>query len=171
MNDKTKQLTEIAVTIALAVVCSFICVYKMPQGGSIALTMIPILFLSIRRGPWQGMIAGALYGLISLAIDGVVYHPLSILLDYVLAFGILGVCGFFHKNLGGIVAGCCVGVAGRFISSVLSGALLFASYAPEGENPWIYSLGYQATYMIPELIIAIIVLVLLYKKAHKLFEI
>lgn len=171
MNDKTRQITEIAATIALAVVCSFICVYKMPQGGSIALTMIPILFLSIRRGPWQGMIAGALYGLISLAIDGVVYHPMSILLDYVLAFGVLGVCGFFPKNLGGIIIGSCVGVAGRFISSLLSGGILFASFAPEGQNPWIYSLGYQATYMIPELIIAVVVLVLLYKKAHKLFEV
>ena len=64
-----------------------------------------------------------------------------------------------------------MGVAGRFISSVLSGALLFASFAPEGQNPWIYSLGYQATYMIPELIIAVIVLILLYKKAPKLFEV
>lgn len=169
MNKKTKELTEIAVTVALTAVCSFICVYKMPQGGSVALTMIPILLLSARRGAWQGMTAGAIYGLISVAVDGTIYHPMSVLLDYVLAFGVLGICGFFPKNLAGLMTGASAGIAGRFICSTISGAVLFASYAPEGQNPWIYSLGYQAAYLIPELIIALAVLALLYKKAHRLF--
>lgn len=169
MNKKTRELTEIAVCIALAVVCSFVKVYEMPQGGSVALTMIPILLLAFRSGPVAGMIAGALYGLISLAIADKLYHPLSILLDYVLAFGLLGVAGFFPKNTAGVVIGTTVGVFCRFVSSFLSGATLFASFAPEGKNVWIYSLEYQATYMVPELIICLVVLVILQKKAKKLF--
>ena len=166
---KTKGMIEIAICIALAVVCSLIKVWAMPQGGSIALTMIPLLLLAYRRGPVAGIIGGALYGVVSMLMAGVIYHPMSILLDYVLAFGVLGVAGFFPKTLSGIIAGSCVGVAGRFISSVISGAVLFAEYAPEGQNPWVYSLGYQATYMVPELIIALVVLILLFYKAKALF--
>lgn len=167
---KTRQLTEIAMAVALAVVCSFIKVWEMPQGGSIALTMIPILLISFRNGPLAGIITGAIYGALSVLLAGVLYHPLSLLLDYLLAFGLLGIAGFFKKNAKGIVLGSVVGVAGRFLSSLTSGAVLFASYAPEGQNPWIYSTIYQATYMVPELIISIAVLLLLYAKANSFFD-
>ena len=142
----------------------------MPQGGSVALTMIPILLIAFRQGAVSGMICGGIYGAISLAIAGVIYHPMSILLDYVLAFGLLGIAGFFRKTPTGIICGTITGVGGRFLSSLISGAVLFASYAPEGQNPWVYSLVYQATYMVPELIIAGVVLVMLYIKASKLFK-
>lgn len=166
---KTHMLTEIAVAVALSVVCSFIKVWEMPQGGSVALTMVPILLIAFRRGAVAGMITGSVYGLISMALAGVIYHPLSILLDYVLAFGLLGIAGFFKKNLPSVISGCVIGVAGRFLSSLISGAVLFAEYAPAGQNPWIYSLIYQATYMIPELIISTVVIILLYTKARKFF--
>jgi thiamine transporter len=96
---------------------------------------------------------------------------MSILLDYVLAFGVLGIAGFFGKSLGKVLIGSFLGIAARFVSSLISGAVLFANYAPEGQNPWIYSLGYQASYMIPELAICMVVIALLYKKAHKVFEV
>lgn len=168
--SKTRKLTEIAVAVAMAVVCSFIKVWEMPQGGSVALTMVPILLIAVRSGVGAGCVTGAIYGALSMLIAGVIYHPMSILLDYVLAFGLLGLAGLFKKSLPGIVLGCTIGVGGRFLSSVLSGAVLFASYAPEGQNPWVYSLGYQATYMVPEFIISVAILVLLFVKAHRLFE-
>ncbi|MBQ9737321.1 MAG: energy-coupled thiamine transporter ThiT [Clostridia bacterium] len=87
-----------------------------------------------------------------------------------LAFGILGIAGLFKKNLSDIICGSVTAVAGRFISSLVSGAVLFAEYAPEGQNPWIYSLIYQATYMIPELIISVLILSLIYLKAPSLFK-
>ena len=167
---KTRRLTEIAVCIAMAVVGSLIKVWEMPQGGSVALTMVPILLIAIKRGPLAGAMTGAIYGVISLLIAGVIYHPMSILLDYVLAFGLLGLAGFFKKNVVGVIAGCFVGVSGRFVSSLVSGAVLFAEYAPQGQNPWIYSLVYQATYLVPEFLISAVIIVLLFTKAHRLFE-
>ena len=166
---KTRIMAEIAVSVSLAVICSFIKVWEMPQGGSVALTMIPILVISFRRGAYAGFVTGAIYGVISLLIAGVVYHPMSIILDYVLAFGLLGLSGFMYKSISGIVKGTFLGVGARFISSTVSGAVLFASYAPEGQNPWIYSITYQASYMIPELIIAIICLMLLFVKGKRIF--
>lgn len=168
--SKTRRLTEMAVCIAMAVVCSFIKVWEMPQGGSVALTMVPILFIAIKRGVASGVLAGAVYGLLSMLLAGVIYHPASILLDYVLAFAALGIAGAFKNGARGIVLGSVAGVGGRFLCSLISGAVLFAQYAPEGQNPWVYSLIYQATYMVPELIISLAVLLPLYNKAHRLFE-
>ncbi len=168
---KTKKLTEMAVIIALAVVCSFIKVWEMPQGGSVALTMVPLLFFAQKRGVVSGCIAGGIYGLLSAAIAGVIYHPASIFLDYIFAFGALGIAGIFKSlNLKKIVLGTLLGVAGRFLFSLISGAVLFGSYAPEGQNPWVYSLVYQSTYMIPELLISSLALIFVYTKAHKLYE-
>ncbi len=169
MNKKLSTMVETAIVIALAVILSFIVIWKMPQGGTVSLTMIPIFLLSFRRGPWAGMAGGIIYGAISIAFDGVIYHPMSILLDYTLAYGLLGVAGFFRKSYLGIILGTTAGTSLRYLCGLLSGAVLFAEYAPDGINPWIYSLGYNATYMLPELIICIIVLAVLYGGAKKLF--
>lgn len=168
---KTKVLTECAVAVALAVLCSFIKVWEMPQGGSVSLTMVPLLFIAFRRGAVAGIVTGAVYGAVSMNFAGVIYHPMSILLDYILAYGVLGVAGFFGRSLKGIVGGTFLGVLLRFLSSLVSGAVLFGSYAPEGQNPWIYSLGYQAAYMVPELIISIVVISILFVKANRLFAV
>lgn len=172
MKNKSILITmvETALMIALAVVLSFVKVWTMPQGGTVSLTMLPLFLLAFRRGPWAGIIGGVIYGVISIIFDGVIYHPMSILLDYTLAYGLLGVAGFFKKNTLGIILGTTVGTACRYLSSVLSGALLFAEYAGD-QNPWIYSLGYNATYMVPELIICAAALAILFKQARKLFEV
>ena len=163
-------MTECAVMVALAVLCSFIKVWEMPQGGSVALTMIPLFVISYRRGAFAGIVTGGIYGAISMIFAGIIYHPMSILLDYVLAFALVGLSGFFKKTAKGIILGITVGVAGRFLSSLVSGAVLFAEYAPEGQNPWVYSLIYQATYLIPELIISVVVMLIINNKANKLLN-
>lgn len=172
MKNKTVLITlvETAIMVALAVVLSFVRVWTMPQGGTISLTMLPLFLLAFRRGPWAGIVGGAVYGLVSLIFDGVIYHPMSIFLDYVFAYGLLGVAGFFKLSGWGITAGVTVGTALRYVSSVLSGALLFAEYAGD-QNPWVYSLGYNATYMLPELVICVVALVLLFKQAKRVFEV
>ena len=167
---KTRFISEVAVAVSLAVICSLIRVWEMPQGGSVALTMIPIVLVAMRCGAVAGMTAGAIYGVISLLIAGVIYHPMSVVLDYVLAFGVLGVAGFFKKNIKGIIFGTLVAVAGRFICSTISGAVIFGSYAPAGQSPWIYSVIYQATYLVPELIITLLCMVFLFKKAQRIFD-
>ncbi len=169
MNKKLVTMVETAIMIALAVILSFVAVWKMPQGGSVSLTMIPLFILSFRRGFLSGVIGGVLYGAVSILIDGVIYHPMSILLDYTLAYGVLGVAGLFKKSYLGIVLGTVLGTILRYVCSLLSGAVLFAEYAPEGMNPWIYSLGYNATYILPELIICIVALLALYGGAKRLF--
>lgn len=168
---RTKILTECAAFIALTVLCSFIKIFEMPQGGSISLTMVPLFIISYRRGAVAGVFTGAIYGLISLMFSGVIYHPASIFLDYILAFGLVGVSGFFRKNIFGIIMGTCAGVICRFVCSLLSGVFIFKDFAPAGQNPWVYSFVYQCTYLLPELIICIFIMLFIVLKAEEIIKI
>ena len=153
-----KQLTFCAVAMALALVTSFIKVASLPMGGSITLfSMFFMCFIGYLYGPKIGIMTGVAYGILQLIIEPYIYAPLQVLLDYPLAFGALGLSGFFSKKKFGLTTGVTVGILGRYICHVISGYVFFASYAPEGMNPMIYTLGYNATYIVPELIATVIV--------------
>ncbi|MGE5584784.1 MAG: energy-coupled thiamine transporter ThiT [Bacillota bacterium] len=151
-------VTEVGVAVALAAVLSIIRVFRMPQGGSISLEMVPIFYVALRRGAGTGILAGLVLGMVKLVLEPYVVHPLQFLMDYPLAFAALGLAGFFSRVP---LAGVLVGGAGRFLLHVLSGVVFFSSYAPEGSSVWVYSLTYNATYMVPEVVIAMVVMVFL----------
>jgi thiamine transporter len=159
----TRVLTEAAISVALAFVLGLFVLFRMPFGGSVSLEMIPLILLALRQG-WQvGVVAGAAYGLLDLAIDPFLVHPLQILLDYPLAFGVLGLAGLFKPTVRGAILGATAAVLARFSCHFLSGVIFFASYAPEGWNPFLYSAAYNAAYLLPSLGIAVVVVVVLLK--------
>ena len=133
--------------------------FSLPQGGSINIGMVPIFWLAYRRGPRIGIFAGAVFGVVDLAIEPFVVNPFQFILDYPLAFGLLGVAGFFQKAP---VAGVVVGATSRFISHFVSGVVYFSNYAG-GENPLVYSAIYNGSYMLPSLIICAIIIGMLQK--------
>ena len=158
----TRVLTEAALAIALAVVLSFIKVFEMPFGGSISLEMFPLILLALRQGPWVGITAGAVYGLIDIITPPVfAFHPVQVLLDYPLAFAALGLAGLFRPTARGAIVGATVGVLARFVCHFLSGLIFFATSAPENWNPYAYSAAYNGAYLVPSLIIAAVVVVVL----------
>ncbi|MBN2898419.1 MAG: energy-coupled thiamine transporter ThiT [Clostridia bacterium] len=165
-DNKTRMVVEAGIMIALAYVLSMVKLFQMPNGGTVtAGSMIPILIFAFRWGGVQGMFVGAVYGVIEFLLGPKwSFHIASIAFDYVVAFGALGLAGFFRN--GGMVkgiVGVVVGIAGRFVCHVLSGVIVWASYAPEGMNPWIYSIVYNGTYLSAELVISIVLFALLYK--------
>lgn len=144
--------------IALAGVCvgmsfalSYVKLFEMPQGGSITLvSLLPLMIFSYIYGIKKGVPAGFVYGILQ-AIQGAQYiiHPAQLLLDYPLAFAMIGFSGLFagmdavklpqiRFALGAIVA-----TLLRFVSHVLSGAFAFEAYAG-GANVWMYSLAYNS---------------------------
>jgi thiamine transporter len=137
--------------VALATVLGFIRLFRMPQGGSISLEMVPIFIIALRRGGPVGLLAGGIYGLLQLLIDPYIVHPVQVLLEYPLAFALVGLAGFFKEKPW---LGITVGSAARYIVHVISGMIFFGSYAPEGTPVLIYSLGYNAIYILPNLIIS-----------------
>ena len=90
-------------------------------------------------------------------------HPLQVLLDYPLAFGVLGLAGLFMPTVRGAIVGATVAVLARFACHFLSGVVFFASYAPDGWNPFLYSAAYNAAYLLPSLGIVLVVVVVLLK--------
>jgi thiamine transporter len=157
----TRVLAEAALAVALAFVLGLIKVFQMPFGGSISLEMVPLILLALRQGPWVGIVAGAAYGLLDLAIEPFIVHPVQVVFDYPLAFGVLGLAGFFQPTVRGAILGTVVAVLARFLCHFISGVVFFASYAPEGWNPYLYSAAYNAAYLVPSLVIALIAVVAL----------
>jgi thiamine transporter len=157
----TRVLAEAALAVALAFVLGLITVFRMPFGGSISLDMVPLILLALRQGPWVGIVAGAAYGLLDLAIEPVALHPVQVIFDYPLAFGVLGLAGLFQPTVRGAILGTIVAVLARFLCHFVSGVVFFASYAPEGWNVYLYSAAYNAAYLVPSLLIALVVVTVL----------
>ena len=174
MKTKILCIAEGAVIIALAYVIELLCVWLnaimgigalLPFGGTITVSMLPIAYYSYRRGVAWGLGVGFVYSLLQMLLG--FYIPpantwwalvLCVLLDYLIAFTVVGLAALFanpfYKSR---LVGYCVGAVAvcliRFVSSFLSGVILWGSYAPEGMNVWVYSLIYNSSYMLPNAIL------------------
>jgi len=156
INLTTKQLINISLMLAMAVVLNYLRIYHFPQGGNVTLGgMIPLLIISFRYGAGVGTLAGFIFGLITVLQDPFILHPIQVLFDYPLPFMAMGLAGIFPEKffLSTVLA-----FAGRFVCHFISGVVFFASYAPEGMSPILYSITANATYLVPELIICLLIL-------------
>lgn len=160
-GSNVKKLAYSGVAIAIAMVLSQFKLFALPQGGSITpFSMLFIVVIAYFFGVRQGVLTGIVYGLLQLAFGGWVAHPVQLLLDYPLAFGALGLAGVFSKSEFGLIKGMILGVMGRFFFHFISGIVFFASYAPEGWNPVVYSLWYNFSYTGVEAALTIVLLVI-----------
>ena len=204
-TSKTRRLTESAMLLALAIVLEFISkmfIPEMPFGGQVTLvSMLPVVLISYRHGVKWGFVSAFAYALIEMVIgmktvsaaflpgyfgDGamILNALLMCLLDYVLAFTLLGLGGIFRnkiKNPGiSLMCGSLVALGARYMAHFLSGYILFGSYAEwfftqDGFPAWgaslasslspqmlgiVYSLVYNGMYMIPEIFLTAIAAVL-----------
>lgn len=180
-NFNNRTIVEAGMMLALAVILGqFIKLFSLPSGGSVtAGSMIPLLLIGMVRGPVVGIVVGVCYGLIDYTFGGWMVSIVQWLLDYPVAFGALGLAGMVwnpvRKGLINsrwgqsllAVAAAVVGIGGRFISHFLAGIWFWSSNAPTGIPAWKYSLGYQASYLVPEIILSAIILFFL---AHPLMN-
>ncbi len=172
--SRTATLVEGALMVALAFVLSFIPLFKMPWGGTVtAFSTLPILLMSLRHGGRWGVAAAAVYSLLQVmqGMDSVVAAStapamlLCVLLDYVLAYTALGFAGPIAKKFTSPTGGLVVAVVAtglfRLLCSFLSGIVIWGAYAPEGMPVWLYSLSYNASWLLPDLAIVLVAAVLL----------
>jgi thiamine transporter len=153
-----KIISMVGLAVALSTVLSMLKLYKMPQGGSITLgSMVPIILMAIFYGPEVGFLTGFLVGVMGLFIDPYILHPIQVLFDYPLPFMALGLAGYFKNNK---YVGTVVGILGRYIFHILSGVIFFASYAGN-QNPLIYSIIYNISYLGPDAIVCFVIMSLL----------
>jgi len=167
-NDRkgfdSKSIAYAAVCIAMSFALSYLRIVKMPQGGSITIaSLLPLMIYAYMFGTKKGVLAGFVYGVLQAFQDPTILHPAQFLLDYPVAFACIGLAGTFATTkalekapqvqflLGAVVAGLC-----RFVMHFFSGMFAFGMWAPEGQPVWLYSLTYQAAYVLPDIAIAIV---------------
>lgn len=178
MNNQThirlRALCEGAIMVALATALSYLKLFELPNGGSICIGMLPIFFYCIRWGWKDGFLASFAYGLLQLIFDGAyAWGPWSMLLDYLLAFTVLGTAGFFRKAKGGVFIGTIVGSFCRFIVHFISGVTIYRIYEPTElfnhtyTSPYLYSAVYNGSYVALDMIIILVLFVVLYKPLGK----
>ena len=206
MKTKTKRLTESAMLLAIAIVLELIAkmfIPEMPFGGQVTLvSMLPVVLISYRHGMKWGFVAAFTYALLEMALgaktvsaaflpgyfgDGtMIVNALAMcLLDYVLAFTVLGLGGIFRNKLENkgtaLACGSLVALGARYLCHILSGYILFGGYAEwyftqEGFPAWgaqlvqsmspqllgiVYSVVYNGMFMIPEMVFTTIVALVL----------
>ena len=174
--NTTKKITTSALLIALATVLMWVSkLIPAPwlQGGSITIaSMVPIVMVGIMFGTKWGLCASVAYAVIQMIFG--FYPPptqnflnfvLVIMFDYIIAFGVLGLSGMFYKLSGkkafSAPLSAFIVTTLRYVCHILSGVLIWGVYAKEGQTVLAYSLIYNGSYMIPEIIITTIVTALI----------
>ena len=165
----SQKLTESALMLALATILSFVKIIELPFGGSITLaSMLPMVILSYRYGFLWGLFSSAAFSLIQLlfGLNNLSYATsvtaaiAIILLDYVLAFSCTAVGGLFKKMRSPVTAISLSAFAAcliRFICHTISGCTVWAGVSVPTADAFVYSLIYNAAYMIPETVITVVV--------------
>lgn len=165
-----KSIAYSAICIAMSFALSFMRIVRLPQGGSITpASLLPLMIYAYMFGVRKGIFTGFIYGLLQAFQDPWILHPAQLLLDYPVAFAWIGLAGLFSRveklrklpqiqfTLGATLAG-----TGRFLMHFLSGTFAFGAFAPENTPVALYSLGYQAGYVLPDIGIAILVGIILF---------
>lgn len=161
--SKTKQLVFSAAAIALAVIISTVIkLPSLPAGGSITLfSMLVICLVGYWYGPVTGILAAVAYGILQLIIGPYIVHPLQVILDFPLAFGALGLSGFFSNRKNGLIWGYLAGVGGRFVFAMISGLIFYTTYVDSlSKNAaaiWV-STAYNLSYLVPEALLTLLLL-------------
>ncbi len=206
MNTKTKRLTTsaimIAIAISIALICGFMPFLNLPFGGGFTIaSMLPIVLISYMYGIKWGLLTGLAYSFMQMLISfntvqafflpnsdnymGNVFSALAIcLLDYVLAYTVLGLGGMFRNIIknktASIVLGVVLALSLRYIVHIVSGYIFFGAWAEwffsqdgfygtfgsavlntfTGNGlAWFYSVFYNGLYMLPEIVITAIIAV------------
>ncbi len=180
---KTKKITISAIMVAMSTVLAMVSkIIPAPwlQGGSVTLaSMVPIVAVSIILDCRWGVLSAVVYSAIQMLTgfyppptQSILNFFLVIFLDYIAAFGVLGFAGGFYKMLGGkrwaiSVSGALVAFL-RYVCHIISGILIWGVYAQEGQSVLAYSLIYNGSYMIPEIIITAVALIFMAPVIEKL---
>ena len=169
----SRKLTEAGLMLALSTVLSLLKLFELPYGGSITFaSMLPMVIFSYRYGAKWGVLAGIAYGVIQLllGLNNLSYATSAvavvaiIFLDYLFAFT-AAACGAAFRKVkssgAGLAYGALCACAVRYVFHVISGCTVWAGLSIPTQDALVYSLSYNATYMIPETIVTVIAAALL----------
>lgn len=171
-----RALCECAILIALALALSYL---EIPIGvafggfgGSLSLVMLPLILCAIRWGAGWGLGAGLVFGTLKYVFTGSVLTWESILLDYSLAYMLVGLAGLLRRRSACAWLAALIGCFGRFLVHLLSGLTIYAEYVSpifgwSGNSVLLYSILYNGSYMLPNTVVTVLLVLLLQKPLGK----
>jgi thiamine transporter len=182
-NKRLLMLVEVAIFVGIGLVLDKISFSLWAQGGSVSFVMVPILLIAVRWGLSAGVITGLLIGVLQMLLGAYIFHWAQALLDYVVAFSVVGLAGIFRKQIVQavnemnkkriilyIVYGIIIGGLLRYAAHSIAGVVFFKEYAGD-QNVWLYTLIYNGSYMIPAIILTAIAGSLVFTAAPKLLKV
>lgn len=198
-REKTKRLIVsammVAIAAAIAIVCDLIPFLNLPFGGGFTIaSMLPIIIVAYMYGIGWGTLTAFVYSVIQILISLIqgktvlaLFTPASddfmgytaavwiILLDYLVAYTVLGLGGLFRKRFkktGALCLGSVFALTLSYLVHILSGFIFYGAWAEwffGQEGLWLgktilntfsgaglallYSIVYNGLYMIPEIIL------------------
>ena len=171
MNNmsNSRKLTEAAIMLAIATVLGLLKLVSLPYGGSVTIaSMLPVIIIAYRHGVKWGLLTGLAFGVIQqlLGLNTLSYATswqavvAIIVLDYLVAFMVAGLGGIFRKAANQPIAllfGSLFICILRYTCHVITGATVWAGLSIPTTDAFLYSLSYNATYMIPETIVTMLI--------------
>lgn len=176
-NKKLHIMMETVFMAVLAFILSFIPIKT--TNFDIAIGLIPIILLGLRRGVLPASTAGLIWGLLDL-ISGKasILNPWQGFIEYIIAFAFAGACGIFAKKMAHtshpnfiIISATTTGVVARYIWHFIAGGIFWGSFAPKTINPWIFSFISNGLSALATIVVVSLVLILMHRYATKLFQI
>ena len=164
-----KSLAFAALSIALSFILSYIKIFRMPNSGSVTrASMLPLMLFAASYGVGPGFLAGAAYGMLQYLQGGWFVHPIQFLLDYPLAFALIGLAGLYKYmpkawSQWSIYAAMVLGALGRCLSATMAGIFYWET------APWA-SLVYNGAYLVPDTLICIVLAVFVGKRIIKMMK-
>lgn len=178
-KQSIRMLTEGGVSVGLAIALSYLKIPVASFGGSIDFVMVPLIIFAYRWGLWQGLLAGLAFGTLKFFLaGGTAVNWQSMLLDYSVAYAFVGFAGLIRKKNGLLPVSALIGCFARFLVHFVSGITIYKDYfkpatdffgaSVSTPSLFLYSTVYNAAYMLPNTIIAIVVCALLIKPVEQL---
>ena len=175
-----RMLSMAALSIALSFVLSCLRLFRMPTHGAVTPgSMLPIMLFSLIYGVGPGMLTGIAYGLLQYIQDPSFLNVWQFLLDYLIAFGALGLAGIGKdKGQKWIYISIPIAVLGRAVSAILAGVMWANEYIDYGlkigemefSSPLVYSMVYNGVYLIPETVICLVLAWLVAKPVMRVMK-
>lgn len=162
----TKQMTCVAIMLALAVVTTNIKLFELPYGGSVTLfSMLFVCVIGYWYGAKIGILSAVMFSILQFILGGSTYilSFWQVCFDYIFAFAVLGVSGFFSKKKHGLVVGYTVAILARGVMASIAGYLYWMEYMPENfpkSLSVVYPIIYNYSYILAEGIVTIIILMI-----------
>lgn len=177
------MLVESGIMVAIGTVLS-IFTFSGPWalgGGITFCSMLPLVFIAYRYSLRWSLLTSFVYSLLQLLLgmenvsyaDSTLTAVLIVLFDYILAFTVVGFSAMFKGRLGRprleLALGIVVTLSLRFVCHFISGVIIWEVLWPNelGWAPPVWSLAYNGSFMLPEIVITAVVAVLLYSSPLK----